>query len=150
MKVRDVLFVAWETERAVGSDGSVADWIRTHLVPRLSPEDQMRVQAADEWLVGHLDREFQETRFGTYLSYLFEERAGRRSFSQARQLAILEGWLSTHLTVRGLKIAVECLRHIGTRRNLELLDRYTIDGDPTEVQRIKADARFAVFKRILV
>jgi hypothetical protein len=61
-----------------------------------------------------------------------------------------DGWLSAHRTVRGLEVAAECLKHIGTRRDLDLLNRYTIEGDPSEVGRVKADARFSLWKRTLV
>jgi hypothetical protein len=145
----EVLFLAWETERAVGSDESIADWIRRHLVPRLPPEDQIRVQVADQMLVGALDRDFQETRFGPFLGFLFEERGGQRFVFPERRLRLLDGWLSHHPTVRGLEVAAECLKHIGTRRDLDLLDRYSIEGDAKEVERIKADARFSVQNRIL-
>jgi len=145
----EVLFLAWETERAVGADERVAEWIRTHAVPRLPREDQARVQVADEMLVGTLDRNFEETRFEPYLGFLFEERGGQRIVFPERQLRLLDEWLSNHRTVRGLQVAAECLKHIGTRRDLGLLDRYQIDGDAGEVERTKADAKFSVWRRTL-
>jgi hypothetical protein len=145
----EVLFLAWETERAVGSDQGVAEWIRRHLVRRLPPEDQMRVQVADEMLVKSLDRNFQETRFGPHLGFLFEDREGQRFVFPERQVRLLDGWLSTHRTVRGLEVAAECLKHIGTRPDLELLDRYPIEGNAGEVDRIKSNARFSLRKRTL-
>jgi hypothetical protein len=150
MSRNEVLFLAWETERAVGSDEGIAEWIRGHLVPRLPPDDQVRVQVADEMLVGSLDRSFEETRFGPHLGFLFEERGGRRYVFPERRLRLLDGWLSTHRTVRGLAVAAECLKHIGTRRDLDLLERYPIVGDASEVERIKADAGFSLRKRTLV
>ena len=146
----EVLFLAWETERAVGSDEGIAEWIRRHLVPSLPPEDQMRVQVADEMLVGNLDRTFQETKVGPYLGFLFEERGGQRFVFPERQIRLLDGWLSDHRTVRGLQVATECLKHIGTRQDLDLLNRYPIEGNALEVQRIKADAKFSLWKRTLV
>jgi hypothetical protein len=146
----EVLFLAWETEQAVGSDEGIAEWIRKHLVPRLPHEDQIRVQVADEMLLGNLDRAFQETRFGPHLGFLFEERGGQRFIFRDRQLRLLDGWLSAHRTVRGLEVAAECLKHIGTRRDLDLLNRYTIEGDAPAAERVKADARFSIWKRTLV
>jgi hypothetical protein len=146
----EVLFLARETERAVGSDEGVAAWIRKHLVPRLPPEDRVRVQVADEMLINHLDRNLQETRLYPYLGFLFEARSGQRFVFPDRQIRLLDQWLSGHRTARGLQVAAECLKHIGTRRDLELLDRYPIEGDAAEVERIKAGARFAVRKRTLV
>jgi hypothetical protein len=146
----EVLFLAWETERVVGGDEKVAEWIRTHAVPRLPPEDQVRVQVADQMLVGNLDRNFKETRFEPYLKFLFEERSGQRFVFPERQLRLLDDWLSNHRTVRGLQVAAECLKHIGTRRDLALLDRYPIEGDVGDVERTKVDARFSLRRRTLV
>lgn len=146
----EVLFLAWETERAVGADEGVAEWLRIHAVPRLPPEDQVRVQVADQMLVGNLDRNFKETRFEPHLGFLFEERYGQRFVFPERQLHVLDEWLSNHRTVRGLQVAAECLRHIGTRRDLTLLDRYPIDGDANEIEQIKTDAKFSLCRRTLV
>jgi hypothetical protein len=145
----EVLFLAWETERAVGADEGVAEWIRTHAVPRLPHEDQVRVQVADQMFVGNLDRNFEETRFKPYLKFLFEERSGQRFAFPERQLRVLGEWQSNHRTVRGLQVAAECLKHIGTRQDLALLDCFPIEGDAGEVERTKADARFSLFKRTL-
>ena len=119
-------------------------------MPRLPPEDQVRIRVADEMLLDNLDRNFQETRFRPHLEFLFEERGGQRFIFPERQLRLLDGWLSAHRTVRGLEVAAEYLKHIGTRRNLDLLNRYRIEGDALAVERIKADARFSVFRRTLV
>jgi hypothetical protein len=145
----EILFLAWETERAVGGDHGIADWIRQHLIPRLPAEDQIRIQVADEMLVATLDRNFQETQRTPYLGFLFDERGGHRFIFQERQIRLLDEWLSVHRSVRGLEVAVECLKHIGTRRNLDLLDRYHIEGDASAIGRLKADARFSVCKRTL-
>jgi hypothetical protein len=150
MREREVLFMAWEVERAAGSDEAIAEGIRGHLVPRLSPEDRTRVQVADEFFLDYLDRSYRETRFGPYLGFLFEERGGQRFVFPERQLRLLDGWLSNHRTARGLRVAAECLKYIGTRRDLDLLDRYAIEADPAEIEETKADARFSVSKQTLV
>ncbi len=150
MSCSEVLFLAWETERTIGeAEEGVAKWIRTHVVPRLPPEDQSRIQVADQMFIGSLDRQLQEARFKPYLGFLFEELGSQRLVFPERQLRLLDEWLSNHRTVRGLQIAAECLRHIGTRRNLALLDRYPIAGDVDEVDRIKANARFSLCSRTL-
>ena len=103
----------------------------------------------DEAFVAALDREFSSTQFEPHLDPVFELPGGKRLVFPARQLSLLGTWLSTHRTVRGLEVAGECLRHIGTRNDLELLDRYQIEGDSTEIERVKASARFAVRRRTL-
>jgi hypothetical protein len=144
----EILFLAWETEMSIGSNPDVAEWIRTNLVPRLPLEDQSRVEAADQYFLAHLDRAFAETGFDPHLGFIFQGRRGQTS--PERRLRLLDVWLSHHRTVRGLKVAGECLKYIGTRRELELLNRYQIEGDAAEVERIKGDASFRLRKRSLL
>jgi hypothetical protein len=136
-------------ERVVGSNEEIAEWIRKHLVPRIPPDDRIRVHVADESFVGTLGRAFEDEQFSPHLGFLFEEPGGQQFVSPERQLRLLDGWLSSHRTVRGLKVAAECLTHIGTRQDLDLLNRYPIDGDASEVERTKAGAKFSVWKRTL-
>jgi len=140
----------WATEWAVGSDERIGEWIRRHVLPRLSVGDQSRFQVSDQYMIVSLDRYFHDTRFGPYLDFLFEERGGQRIVFPERQLRLLEEWLSNHRTARGLAIAAECLKHIGTRRELDLLDRYPIEGNAHDIERIKNGARFSLRKRTLV
>jgi hypothetical protein len=149
LKRQDILLLARLIERASASDERSVEWIRERLVPRLPPEDKGRVQVADEMLTNHVNRCFNETRFEPYLGYLFDGRSGRPSVSRDRTLKFLEVWLSTHAVTRGLLIAAECLKHIGTRRDLDLLDHYPIVGDAADIERIKADARFSLCRRTL-
>ena len=150
MDRNDVCYLAQMWEQTLGSNDGIAEWIRRHLVPLLHPEDRSRVRETDEMFVEYLDRFFQETRFVPYVGFLFEERGGQRFVFRERQLWLLDGWLSTHRTVRGLEFAAECLKHIGKRQDLDLLNRYPIEGDPSSVELIKADARFSIWKRTLV
>ncbi len=150
MSKNEVLHLAWEMERAGESDEDIADWIRRHLVPRLSLEERVRVRVADEFFVDTLDQQCHETRSEPYLGFLFEARNEQRYVFPERQLRLLDDWLSKHCTARGLKVAAECMKYIGTRRDMEALDRYVIEGDTAEVERIKADARFSIRKRSLV
>lgn len=146
---KDAWFLAMGAERVVGSVEAAANWIRTHLVPRLQTEDRARIQLSDEAFVAALDRQFMQTQFEPHLDSIFELPGGQRLAFPTRQLALLNTWLSTHQSVRGLEVAGECLRHIGTRHDLELLDRYPIAGDAAEIERVKASTRFAVRRRTL-
>jgi hypothetical protein len=146
----EILFLAWNTERSVGSNPDIAQWIRVNLVPRLPLEDQSRVDVADQRFVAYLDRNFAETRFEPHLDFLFEGRNGQSVMAPERQLRLLDEWLSIHRTIRGLEVAAECLKYIGTRRDLELLSRYRIEGDTAEIERIKGSASFRLRKRTLL
>jgi hypothetical protein len=66
-----------------------------------------------------------------------------------RELSLLDTWLASNRSLRGLMIAAECLKHIGTRNDLNLLNRYSIDGETEAIEKIKADAEFSVRLRSL-
>src|SRR5262249_1553069 len=149
MSREEVLFLGWETEREIGLNEGVAEWIRTHLVPRLPAEERARVQVADEMLIDTLNRFFRDPKFGPHVGFLFEERGGQRFVFPERQLRVLDEWLSNHRTVRGLQLTAECLKQIGTRLDLGILSHYPIEGDASEIERIIADAKFSVWKRTL-
>jgi len=150
MSCDEILYLAWHIEQAGDSDEGIADWIHMHLVPRLAPEKRTRIRVADEFFLANLDRWFQQTDAAPYLGFLFEERGGYRLVFPERQLRLLDVWLSAHRTVRGLEVAAECLKHIGTRRDLDLLNRYPIDGEVSAIERILSDVRFSIRKRVLV
>jgi hypothetical protein len=141
--------LAWGIVRSCCSDKEIANWVRTHLVPRVPPETQARIQVADQMFVTHLDRQFQDTRFDPHLGFLFRDSNGQRYVVPERQIGLLCEWYTNHQTMRGLMIAGEVLRHIGKRCDLDLLDQYEIPGDSVEVERVKAGIRFSVRRRTL-
>jgi hypothetical protein len=89
---------------------------------------------ADEMLVSHLGLQLEEPRFSPHLRFLVEGPSRQHYLVPERQLELLAGWLSAHRTTRGLLVAVECPRHIGTCRDLAILDRHPIqDNSPAEL-----------------
>jgi hypothetical protein len=148
MKVDELLFLAWRSEKANDTDGAIARWLREHIVPRLSPEERGRVRVADDFFLRDLDRQFDEVRFRPFAVYEIREPTSRHDFPR-RQLDLLDGWLRAHPTLRGLEIAAAQIVHIGSRADLALLDRYEIDGPPEKTAAVQGDAAFAVRKRSL-
>ncbi len=147
MKKDDIRSLAWETERAAGTDEAIADWIRRNLVALLPAADRHQIKIADESFISHLERAVQEGRFKPYLGFLFEDHSGQRVAFPEHQLQLLSEWLSTQRTVRGLAVAAECLKHIGTRQDLGLLNRYAIEGDAKDAEQLRSDAKFAISRR---
>ncbi len=141
--------LARDTERTVGYEPSVANWIRVHIVPRMSPTDRQHVRVADETFLADLDHNLRETCFEPHFRFAFEEEHGQTYVSRERHLPILDEWLSKNRTLRGLEIAAECLKHLGARPDLDLLRRYAIEGDTGEIKRIIADTKFSIWKRTL-
>lgn len=144
----EIKFLAWEGERARDPDGSIGQWIRQNLVPRLSSEEKGRIRAADEFLVAQFDYYLKNATLPVYLDHIFDSVANRSDFPQ-RELGILESWFASNQTLRGLMVVAECLKDIGTRNDLKLLTRYSGDGEVAAVERIRADTEFAVKRRTL-
>lgn len=147
----DVLLrLARPVERVASPDPLLADWIREFVVPKLPPEDRSKVGAASEALVSALDAQNENGRFRPYLGFLVDARRSRTGLQGREAVAVLRTWLDEHATIRGLEVAGECLRYVGGRGDLEILDEVNIDGDAHAAELIKADARFAVMRRSLL
>jgi hypothetical protein len=144
-----VLQLAWNFEREIADNSKMANWVRRILIPRLPVDERSRVRASDECLMSHLDRQLQNVTFGPNLRYLFEDPDGNVRAQPDHVMRIVESWLSTNRSVRGLAIVAECLKCIGSRNNLTLLDRFLVSGDQSQIDLIKADTKFAVLNRTL-
>lgn len=143
--------LALTAERIPDSGGKIARWIVQHLVPRLSPERRASISVADEHLIRELDRWRDEAKTRKRLpdlAYLFERLSGRRGLRE-RQLSIIDEWLARNRTVHGFMVAAACLSNIGTRRHLDLLDSYSIEGEAEVVEKIATDTKFSVRRRTL-
>ncbi len=64
-------------------------------------------------------------------------------------LNVVKRILASHRTTRSLQITAVCIEVVGTRKNLSILDQYTIEGSHDEIARIKESTRFAVYRRSL-
>lgn len=147
----DVLLrFVWLVERFAKSDSSLADWIQSSVVPRLSSEARTRVGSAREALTSALDAQHEHTTFPPHLGFVFDSGRSGLGLPDREAVGVLRSWLREHSTLRGLEIAAECLRYVGGRGDLEILDGVHIDDDARAVGLIKADARFAVMRRSLL
>jgi hypothetical protein len=64
-------------------------------------------------------------------------------------LNVVKRILASHRTTRSLQITAVCIEAVGTRKDLSILDQYTIEGSHDEIARIKESTRFAVYRRSL-
>lgn len=145
---KEIKFLAWEAERARDPDGSIGLWSRQNFLTRLPPEERLRVRVADEFLIGQFDHYLKNENQPIFLDHIFERVANRSDFRQ-RELGILESWFASNQTLRSLMVVAECLKNIGTRNDLKLLSKYSIDGEPATIEKIKTDAEFFVKRRSL-
>jgi hypothetical protein len=148
MKEDDVWHLATDAERAPDPDGAIARWIRCHLLPRLQPGARARVQVSDEAMLSDLDRFVQKTSLTPFAIHEIREPVNPFGYPR-RHLQLLDGWLKTHATLRGLQVAAAQVAYIGTRADLALLTRSPMEAPPHEVATILADATFAVRRRSL-
>ncbi|BAZ24353.1 hypothetical protein NIES4073_52480 [Kalymmatonema gypsitolerans NIES-4073] len=62
---------------------------------------------------------------------------------------VMKRLLASYPTVRTLQIAATCIQVVGTRKNLSILDQYSIEGSTEEIAKIKKNTQFAVYRRSL-
>lgn len=92
---------------------------------------------------------FVVEKHGLRLVRLWLEEFEKRHEPRDRALNIVDYWLSTHPTIECFKIAAACVEAIGIRKDLSILERYAIEGPSDEVAKIRASARFYVYRRSL-
>ena len=126
----------------------IPKWPKQHLSDRLSEKDRKRYHPSHGDLLLNLD-EFVADKHGVWRLKYWLEEFDKRHDPKDRALNIMNRWLGSHHTVEALKIAATCLQVVGTRGDLSLLEKYTIEGRPDEVVKIKENTRFFVQRRTL-
>lgn len=126
----------------------IPEWSQRHLSGRLSEKDRKHYHPSDDELLQDLD-EFAADTHGVWRVKYWLEKFDKRHDPRNRALSIIDRWLSLHPTVKDLQIAAACVQAVGTRKDLSILDKYTIEGSLDKISNIKASTRFAVYKRSL-
>jgi len=125
----------------------IPEWSSQHLSKLLDKKYRKRYHPSDDNLLQELDKLVADKNGVWRVKYWLEE-FDKRHESQ-NSLRIIDLWLSKNTSVEGLAISSACLEIIGIRKNLSLLDKYKIDGDPEEIKMIKTNAKFSVYSRTL-
>ena len=73
----------------------------------------------------------------------------RRQDDPSRSRRLLEQWLAQSPSVARLKIVGNAVLRNGSRQDLQLLTKYHIEGSQEQLERLRADVRFAVMRRSL-
>lgn len=126
----------------------ISEWGLKHLYNRLNPNKIKRYYPSDDDLIQELNMYLTE-KFGTLTIRYWLEGLDRRHISQDRFLNVVDKWLASHPTIKGLNIAALCFHKIGKRKDLLILEKYTIEGPPNEVNKIKNNAKFFIYRRSL-
>lgn len=140
-------FELWQLAEAC-KEFKIVQWSKQHLLPRLTDEYRRRCHPSDDDLLQVLDI-FSADKDGEWRVTHWLEEFDKRYDLQSRVLSIVDCWLAFNPTIKGLQIAAACVQAVGTRKDLPILEQYTIEGSPDEIAQIKESTRFAVYRRSL-
>ena len=142
------------------------EWGREHLkpefdrrraqLPQVTKENREYIERlgrrhfpSNEDLLEELD--WIEQQGDHYYGHLYHwiEEFGRRQDHHAQCPCILETWLARKLTIDRFQLFAEAILRQGTRRDMDLLYKHEISGDPDEIVKMRANARFGIMRRSL-
>jgi hypothetical protein len=143
----DYKSMAWSLARLDDPDGKIEKWITLNLLPRLDEDDLRTVETSDRFYTSRMDDEAERTQHPPFVQHLFD-RKQHGAETSSRILRLIEEWFDNHQTLRGLEVVAECLKFVGTRDSLRILEKHGIEeGD--KANRIRIDAQFTVLHRTL-
>jgi hypothetical protein len=126
----------------------IPEWSQEHLSHRLSERWRKRFHPTDNDLFQDLDGLVRE-KDGHLLIRFWLENFDKRHDPKNRALDIIDRWLASHPTLEGLRIAAASIEFIGIRKDLDILEKYTIEGSPDEIANMKESARYLVCRQSL-
>ncbi|MBW4547079.1 MAG: ATP-binding protein [Symplocastrum torsivum CPER-KK1] len=126
----------------------VPEWGQKYLATKLNESHRKEYYPSNDDLLQELD-ELAAKENGVWRVTNWLDKFEKRHVSKSRALTIVDCWLAFNPTVKGLQIAAACIQSVGTRKDLSILDQYTIEGSPNEIAKIKESTRFAVYRGAL-
>lgn len=142
------------------------DWGRVHLkleidrrraeLPQTTTQDQKFIEhvgrhhfPSDADLLQELD--WIEQQGDSYHGHLYHwlEEFERRKDDHARWQRILDEWLFRKPTSERFRLFADAVSVRGTRGDIDLLYKYSISGDPSQTERLRANARIGIMRRSL-
>jgi len=129
---------------------------RRAILPESAKENQEYIERlgrvyfpSDKDLLEKLDWiEQQGDHFYGHL-YHWAEEFERRQDDHARYLRILNEWLAQNPAIERFSLFAEAIHRQGTRDDIVLLYKYDIAGDPDEITKLRANAKFGIMRRTL-
>lgn len=113
------------------------EWGLQNLKPHLSEDWQKRRYPTDRDIQQELDQLKDE---GDIRGWML--RFDRRSMSRSRAFDVVEEWLQDEPTVERYRIAAEIIKNWGSREELPILEKTSVEGD--RITQIYKDAEFGV------
>lgn len=123
------------------------EWSKQHLYEFLDKKERKRYHPSESDLLEELDKIMKEPRGINRISFWVEDFEKRHETQNIKR--IIDSWLSKNTSIKGLEIISSCLEIAGSRKDLLLLDKYEMEGDKQEIEKIKRNVHFSVYKRTL-
>jgi len=120
-------------------------WRRQYIDAIIAPKYREMICPDDEQLFLQLDDCL--TRGWIHSSWM--ENFENRGDPPDRALRIVRSWLESRRSPQALKIASQCLVVLGTRKDIILLDIEGLPMEDPDVERIKEEAKYLLFRRTL-
>lgn len=129
----------------------IPEWNKEYISSKLTAEWRAHFYPTDEDLLRELDKFAADLRWDSdHLVWHFThwvEKFDVRHDSRAN--TIIGKWFKMNCNIRGLQVVAAFLKVRGTRKDLHLLDMYTIEGPLHEILKIKDDVRYSIHRRSL-
>ena len=129
----------------------IPEWSKKHISGMLTEQWRRKFHPTDDDLLRDLDEisrgPCEDIAYYAWRLDFWAEEFDKRH--ELNALEIVDRWLRSNRTIKGIKFAAAFFIVRGSRKDLSLLDKYDIDGPENEISRIKSDARFAVYRRSL-
>ncbi|MFC1452666.1 hypothetical protein ACFLSJ_04895 [Verrucomicrobiota bacterium] len=114
----------------------------------MDEENKRRFHPTDEDLVEALSRMLSDDHYEMSV-HIWLEDFERRGDSGQRAIGIVRRWMAQQESIEGLRVGAACLRRVGERADLALLERDYV-GPQEEVASIRQNTAFEIRKRSLV
>ncbi len=130
----------------------ISEWGVKHLSNRLDETHRKYFYPSDDDLLNEFNEFLSEKHLEFKIKYWlerFQKRYYQRYYPQKQIINIVDRWLRQHPSLTGLKIAALFIETIGTRKDMTILDKYPIKVQPDEINNIKKNTEFTLFRRSL-
>jgi hypothetical protein len=126
------------------------DWSNQNLLTHVGEETRKRYYPSDIDLRNELDDLAGKPGLsGTFWVTRWFEGFTERNDEPRRAMTIAENWLSERLDTRALAIVGEIISIGGTRKDLDILYKYEIEGSQEKISRIQQHYSYAVERRTI-
>lgn len=142
------------------------DWGRVHLKPEFDRRRSQLPQVAKESrefierlgrhhfpsdadLLQELDWIEQQGNHHYGDLHFWSEDFERRQDDRTRWRRILDEWFSRKPTIERFRLFANAVLERGTRRDIDLLYKHVISGDPNEIEQLRTNAKVGIMRRSL-